>query len=147
MDDADNAELIYGIRLLIKHPRIDPALITAGLGLTPDMSHTVGKGRKTPVGTPLPGVYKETAWGYAYEVEGERLFSGDVAEFISRLEEKAAFLRELVDTGGRANLDIQLPGHVNVGDVIRWQDLARIAALRINLGVEVFPNFKPPNSR
>jgi hypothetical protein len=43
MDDADNAELIYTIRLLVKHPTIDPALITVRLGLTPHLSWAVGK--------------------------------------------------------------------------------------------------------
>jgi hypothetical protein len=143
MSDGENADLVYGIRLLIRHPQIDPALITAGLGLIPDMSHTPGKDRKTPIGTPLPGVYGETDWGYRFKVEGKRLFSKDVVELVSRLEEKAAFVHELIDTGGWIELSVQLPGYVNIGDDVRWQDLRRIAALRINFGVEVFPNFRP----
>jgi hypothetical protein len=146
MDPAENADLIYRVRLLIRHPHIDPDSITAKLGLSPSVSHMVGHERKTPTGTPLPGVHKRTTWSYSVRVEGKRFFSEDVADLVSRLEESAAFLRELTDTGGSAELSVSLPGDVNIGDVIRWPDLQKIASLRIDFGVEVFPRWNRPTA-
>jgi hypothetical protein len=143
MSDRDNSGLIYSIRLSIRHPRIDPDLVTAKLGLTPHVSQAVGKYRKTRTGAPLPGTHKETAWAFAYDVEGKRSFLKEVAELVSRLKAKAAFLHELTDTGGSIAIYVHLPGNVNIGDVIRWQDLEQMVALRINFGVEVFPDFGP----
>jgi hypothetical protein len=47
-DEDDNWEeqikqtLRYSVRLMIKHPGIDPAQITKALGLVPNQSHVVG---------------------------------------------------------------------------------------------------------
>jgi hypothetical protein len=87
-----------------------------------------------------------TTWSYRYKVEGKRFFLKDLAEFVTRLQGKAEFLRELTDTGGRVVVDVSLPGHVNMGDVIGWQDLEKMAALRLNFGIEVFPNFRPSSA-
>ena len=146
-EDPHNAKRIYMIRLLIKHPTIDPALITARLGLVPRVTHTVGHPRRSPIGTPLPGVYEESAWGYSFEVEGRRHFTKDIVPFLSRLEESGTFLRELTDSGGSIALIIHLPGRVNIGDDIRWQDLQRMAALHMDLGIEVFPDYRPSGQR
>jgi len=145
-EDPQNAKRIYSIRLLIKHQTIDPALITARLGLVPRATHTVGHPRRTPIGTPLPGVYKESAWGYSFDVKGTKYFAKDVMALVSRLESHAAFLHELTDTGGSITIIVNLPGHVNIGSTINWPDLHRIAALHIDFGVEVFPNFGPLGS-
>jgi len=146
-EDPQNAKRIYSIRLLIRHPTIDPALITARLGLTPNMAQTVGHERRTPIGTRLPGVYQHSAWSHVFEVEGRRHFTKDIVPFLSRLEESGTFLRELTDTGGSVSLCLHLPGHVNIGDVIRWQDLQRMAALHMSLSIEVFPNYRPSGEK
>lgn len=142
-EDPQNAERIYTIRLLIRHPTIDPALITARLGLTPNMTQTVGHERRTPSGTCLPGIYKHSVWSHVFRAERRRHFTKDIVPFLSRLEESGTFLRELTDSGGSVTFSIHLPGHVNIGDVIRWQDLHRLAALHIDLGIEVFPDYRP----
>jgi hypothetical protein len=35
-----------------------------------------------------------------------------------------------------------LPGDINIGDRFPWRDMGRLSALRIELGIEVFPDFK-----
>src|SRR5712691_3684981 len=95
--DQQNESVMYGIRLLIRHPSIDPADITSKLGLKPGMSSTAGAERKTPAGTRLPGVYKTSTWGYWLDVEGNRYFSKDILSLLLHLEERAEFIRELID--------------------------------------------------
>jgi hypothetical protein len=61
------------------------------------------------------------------------------------LEKHAKFLREIVDGGGKISLTAQLPGETNIGDLMGWESLTRLGALKINLGAEVFPNLKKRN--
>jgi hypothetical protein len=49
-DDAESRDLRYQVRLLIRHPAIDPDRITSKLGLTPHLSAMVGSVRKNPRG-------------------------------------------------------------------------------------------------
>ncbi len=58
-----------------------------------------------------------------------------------RLSGTKNFLHELVIGGGTIDLIVHLPGDTNIGDVFRWRDMARLSALHINLGIEVFPEF------
>jgi hypothetical protein len=48
----------------------------------------------------------------------------------------------LVESGGRVLLIADLAGGTNIGDEMNWQDLGRLAAMKISLGVEVFANFR-----
>jgi hypothetical protein len=64
----------YVVRLLIKHPHIDPARITAGLELPPNHFHVAGGIRTTPTGQVLPGLHKESSWSHSFRVEGNRGF-------------------------------------------------------------------------
>ncbi len=140
-DEEIKRALRYSIRLMIKHPNIDPARITEELLLKPNLSHLAGSPRMTPKATPLPGVYRESAWSHWFRVERNRLFFADVVKLIDRLEPHKNFLHEIVDGGGAIDLIVNLPGDTNIGDSFRWRDMARLAALRIDLGIEVFPDF------
>jgi len=51
------------------------------------------------------------------------------------------FLHEIVNGGGTIDLIVHLPGDINIGDCFPWRDMARLSALRVDLGIEVFPDF------
>jgi len=51
------------------------------------------------------------------------------------------FIRSLAETGGSTSIIIQLPGKSNKGDEMNRINLRRLAALKINLGIEVFPEY------
>lgn len=140
-DEEIKQALRYSVRLMIKHPGIDPARITEALRLTPNRSHVVGSPRMGPTGLSLPGVYKESAWSHWFRVERNRLFFTDIVKLIDRLEPHKQFLHDIVGGGGTIDLIVGLPGDTNIGDCFRWRDMARLAALRIDLGIEVFPDF------
>ncbi len=74
-DDDMSASLRYGIRLLIKHPNIDPAPITDILQIAPKHSAIAGAQRKSPRGVILPGVYEVSEWSHSFRVTGNRLSS------------------------------------------------------------------------
>jgi hypothetical protein len=74
-------------------------------------------------------------------VERNRLFFADVVKLIDRLEPHKDFLHEIVSIGGRISLIVHLPGDTNIGSSFHWRDMVRLGDLRIDLGIEVFPNF------
>jgi hypothetical protein len=141
VDDGDSDLLKYQVRLLIKHPDIDPARITSSLGLDPNISAIAGSARETPAGTILSGVHKVSLWSHSFGVKGNRRFFSDVEKMIKKLESHKALLAEISNGGGTIDLIIHLPGDINIGDVFLWRDMARLSALQISLGIEVFPNF------
>jgi hypothetical protein len=95
----------------------------------------------TPTGLSLPGVYKESAWSHWFRVERNRPFFTDIVKLIDRIEPHKQFLHDIVVGGGTIDLIVGLPGDTNIGDCFRWRDMARLADLRIDLGIEVFPDF------
>jgi hypothetical protein len=133
--------LRYSVRLMIKHPNIDPTRITEALGLKPNTSGIVGSWRKTPTGKSLPVTYKESGWSHWFRVERNRFFFQDVVKVIDKLEPQRDFLHEIVNGGGTIDLIIHLPGDANIGDHLQWRDMGRLSSLRIDLGIEVFPEF------
>ena len=140
-DERIKQSLRYGIRILIKHPTIDPSKITQVLGIRPNSTTMVGEPRKTPKGASLPGVYRESTWSHWFNVQRNRLFFQDVTKLVETLEPHKQFLHELADQGGTVDLIVNLPGDINIGDDFGWRDMARLVALRIDLGIEVFPDF------
>jgi hypothetical protein len=133
--------LRYSVRLLIKHPNIDPIQITDALRLKPNSSGVGDSPRMTSAGKALPGVNKESNWSHWFRVEKNRLFFSDVVKLIDKLEPHRDFMHEIVNGGGDISLIVSLPGDINIGDNFRWQDMARLSALGIELGIEVFPDF------
>ncbi len=139
--DSEDTPLKFEIVLMIKHPSMDPARISTVLGKKPKHSWKVGEPRATPDGKRLPGVYPTSYWVSSEDVTGKRLFFKDVLELVSRLEPSSQFIAEIVDGGGFVSITVQLPGERNIGDSMDWPGLARIAALKIELGIEVFPDW------
>src|SRR5450631_3315598 len=115
-EESEPRKYKYCVRLLIKHPHIDPARITHALGLHPNRSAIAGSVRETPTGTVLPGTHTVSSWSHWFDVEGNRLFFADIEKMINRLEPHKAFLAEIADGGGSIELILHLPGDINIGD-------------------------------
>ena len=137
---GEDDRYLFEIRLMIKHPSIDPAVITKELGREPNYTWRVGSPRKFLNGKPRPGVYEDSMWNHNVVVEGRRHFFKEIEKCIAGLELHADFLRNIVDAGRRISLTAKLPGETNIGDIMQWESLTRLGALKINLGTEVFPN-------
>jgi hypothetical protein len=129
----------FEVALLVRHPTIDPAAITAALGLEPEFSHRVGEPRRTPKGTPLEGNYRDTRWRFSTRSEVRaQWFVRDVLTFVDRLAPHRDFLHALRTTGGTACLMIQFLDDEYYGDEIGCQALAKIVDLGLDLGIESF---------
>jgi hypothetical protein len=131
----------FTVTLLIRHPEMDPNIITRTLQIKPQRAWKAGVQRKTPVGTILPGLYKSSTWSYT------RLFKGNVSiakktdQLVDKLIPNKLFLLKLAAKGGQAELIIRLPGDINNGAEISWETLQKMSKMRLLLGLEVFPNW------
>lgn len=130
----------FNVQLLIVHPTIDPAEITATLGLQPIIVHRAGTSRMTPAGTSLPGRYPDTRWRYSirHEVKGQ-WFRREMAALLDRLDPHKTFLAEVRATGGKAAVMLQFLGDDGYfGDELGRDLLARLVDLQLDFGIEVF---------
>ncbi|MCC8968401.1 DUF4279 domain-containing protein [Bradyrhizobium sp. Pear76] len=138
---AATVDLRYTVRLLVKHPTIDPAEITTALGIAPSLARAVGTEIVTPTGVKLASRSKQSVWNWSESIKGKRDFFDSVAELADHLEAHRQFLGTLVSSGGEIIAIVHLPGNVNIGSILKSVDLRRLAHLEISLGIEVFPEF------
>ena len=140
----DTAETLQGyqISLSIRHPSMAPDAITAQLHMIPQYKWKRGERRKTPRGTVLPGVRNETRWRHVRPFVQGRLFFDGVKAMLTTLEPNADFLSKVASEGGQVTILVNLPGYVNIGDVLDAATLKRLADLQVALSVEVFPTIQ-----
>lgn len=125
----------YSVRVLIKHPSWSVAEITARLMEEPDYSWSAGEGGRT-----------ETMWSRVSNTAGQRLFFNEVNEVLKWIQAKGAFSKELKASGGSLCVIVELPGSVNLGDVLEPEAMQLALALGVSLGIEVFPNMRRPGA-
>src|SRR5438477_6779463 len=56
----------FDISLLIRHPDLDPEVITSILRLQPHRAWKAGEPRFTPKGTPLSGNHETSSWNHVF---------------------------------------------------------------------------------
>jgi hypothetical protein len=129
----------FHVELFIVHPTLDPADISASLGMEAHHARRVGDPRKTPRGTPLSGNYPDTRWRHCIECSvTEQWFAAEVIGLIDRLQSHKAFFADLKSTGGTASIIIQFLGDGYFGDKIPTVTLAKLIDLDLALAIEVF---------
>jgi hypothetical protein len=106
------------------------------LGVDPGDAFDIGEKIGGPQG---PRTHSSTVWCAERKVLGERFFVKEVLRLVEWLEKRKEFVATLTN-GGEVRINVQLAGGANIGDTLRADTLERIAALRVCLGVEVFPN-------
>jgi len=138
-DDEAGARRRFSLDLFVVHPSIDPVTISAALGLDAHVTSRAGDPRSTPKGTPLAGVYRRTSWRYCvcWEVDDQH-FAEEFSAFVASMQPHAAFLRQIRDTGGEANVILQFLGDGYFGDVLPADVLQNMADLKLDLGIECF---------
>ena len=130
----------FTMRLLIKHPDIDPDDITRRLKFEPDLMWRVNEPRTSPAGRPLAGSHRSSMWSRSQIIEGKRSFFDELLQLLEQMELNKEFVKKLTDDEGIVTVIFDLHGRTNIGDVVTWKTMERLAALQVNLGVEVFPN-------
>jgi len=103
----------FTIALCVRHPTIDPSVITQSLGMEPQHTWKVGASRRGPAGEELDGVYRQTYWtGRLMEepqLSSERATIESVLlQTLGQLRRSYDFLQQLSTEGGVAELVISL---------------------------------------
>lgn len=131
----------HSVSLRIWHPTIDPAEITAALGLTPTTASRAGEPRSTPKGTPLKGNWRESYWT-ATLAEGDACrddLPGTLTTALETLLSNRAFFQRIRAEGGVTEFFVgwffEKP---NVGEVLESRLLGRMAELGIDLSLDLY---------
>jgi hypothetical protein len=135
---TDRMKQKRSISLRLSHPAIAPAAIVKHIGRTPRFSWGVGEKRRTPKGTLLTGIRKETYCCFQLPVHGRSLADDVERILVHDLARQKRFFREFVTTGGEIELYVTWETGTTTGEEFAWRTLARMADLRINLSVEWF---------
>lgn len=129
----------YRIRLRLRHPKMDPDSISSALEMQPSHTSKAGQQRMTPEGKLLRGVYRETRWSTLFAEGGGFDLVETLTSHLTELEKRKTFLAELYSTGGHIEIDIAwFTGEKNTGQIFDWELLKRLAALKIDLGFDVY---------
>lgn len=129
------------ITLLIRHPSIDPDVITKELGLEPYSYSKAGEDRTGPTGLPLEGKWENSSWNYVYRFFETRKFLEKMAEIVDQLYSHRAFFLKLASEGCDISLNLNVPGIVHQGSMLSISAMEKMAEMKIRLGVEVFPDW------
>lgn len=138
--DPEDEGLKFRLRVLVKHPFDALADLTSAFGVAPMLHWKAGDERQSAAGTSIPGRQRESLWSWWIDVENKRYFSDAVTDVLETLDRGKECIRRVVSTGGAAVLIVELQGGRNIGDVIGLKQLAQLADIGIQLGIEVFPD-------
>jgi hypothetical protein len=133
---TDSSRGRYKISLRFWHPHMPPEEMATGLGLTPTICQKAGDPRKAPQGLMLPGDYPVTYCVFPISGESCHTLVDDIASFVSVLEQKAAFFESFHNTGGTSELFVGW--FERSGETIPWELMGRLAALNVNVGLDVY---------
>lgn len=127
--------------LRVYHPSIDPREISAELGLPPVSCDFVGEPRITHGGKVLKGVHKESYWrtSLAGDESGRDDLAAGLRDICARLEPYRFFTERIRAEGGRLELFIGWFLDRNEGLELDRDVLAKLAALGIDLALDVYP--------
>jgi hypothetical protein len=137
----------FSIVLLIRHPSIDPRVISEELNMDPYACGMVGKPKMTPKGNLVPGTYELSWWNHVFEYEVDTRFFEEMERLLAQLVSHKDFFLKINKEGGYSEISLNLPGAMNQGDTAKPSMLKLIAELGLHLGVEVFPEMNPRDSK
>ena len=134
----------YTIAVRIWHPSIKPEEITRILGMQPSHFSEAGQPRKTPKGTLLEGVYRESYWNADPFDRGEYSSTDDLAEdalaeVLQILEPHKAFIQKLRGEGSRILVQVSSFSGRNYAFEFSPELLGRYSALGVSLAHDVYP--------
>ncbi|MBZ5727651.1 MAG: DUF4279 domain-containing protein [Acidobacteriia bacterium] len=134
----------FSIHLRLTHPSADPDDISTALSMAPSRKWKAGEARTTPDGQPLAGIYAHTYWASEAKKGEDSELLAVMESGLDELEKRAPFLSNFVASGGRIEYYISwFASERSGGDAIPWRLLARLAALHINLSLDVYSYQEP----
>jgi len=141
----------FTITLCIRHPGIDPARITAVLGIEPQATWKEGDSRVGSQGETLEGTYRESYWtgGLMAAPQLSSEYSSIEAELLKvlgRLRQCYEFLLELRSGGAVSELHVSLFARQEFRLDFSASTLELLGRLGLSVALEVHPHVQHARS-
>src|SRR5260370_39223721 len=131
----------FALSLRLRHPSIRSEEISRAIGLQPSIHWNAGEPRVSPDGTVLGGVRDQTYWSSRILHSESVDLTDALAASLSSLEPHKDFLLDFVATGAEIEYFIGwFTTDTSGGETLDWELLQRLAALHINVGLDVYGN-------
>ena len=138
------SEYEFTVSLRIRHPAIDPATITATLGIQPQHTWRAGQPRCDAAGAELGGTHHDSYW-MGRLMEEPQLSSGSVSvervilTTLSQLRRAQSFLEHLNAEGGTAELLVSLYARDDFRLELPSDSLTLLGRLHLAVALDVHP--------
>jgi hypothetical protein len=139
------SEYEFTVSLRIRHPAIDPATITATLGIEPQHAWRAGQPRCDPAGGELGGAHHDSYW--MGRLMDEPQVSSDSASVeavllktLSQLRRSQSFLAQLNTEGGVAELLVSLYARDDFRLELPSESLTLLGRLHLAIAFDVHPH-------
>ncbi len=132
----------FDIRLLLKHPEIDPDYISEVLFLPADLIQKKGEKIVTPKGRVLKGVYPLNVWSYTWKFRSNEIPQDELFGIVKVLYNHKSFFREFKNNQSSSDLFLSLPGHIGRGVMFHSEAIKMLLEIDLNLGFEIFPDWE-----
>ena len=135
----------FTISLCVRHPTIDPSVITQSFGIEPQHTWKAGDSRRGPAGEELDGVYHQTYWTGRLmdepQLSSERTTVESVLlQTLAQLRRSYDFLQQLCTEGGVAELVISLFSRGVFRLDLSPETSALLGRLQLTLALDVHPH-------
>ena len=142
------SEYEFTVSLRIRHPTVDPATITATLGIRPQHAWQAGQPRCDPAGVELGGKHHDSYWMGGLTDEPQ-LSSDSVSleavilKTLSHLRRAQSFLEDLNAQGGVAELLVSLYARDDFRLELPSDSLTLLGRLHLAVALDVHPHSQP----
>ncbi len=138
----------FTLSLRIRHPDMDPALITRALGQQPQHSWRAGDARKDAEGDVLEGKYRESYWmcglmphpKLATESIG---VESELLQVLTSLQNSFSFLQALHSSGGASEVHVSIFASQAFRIELLAEMVSRLGRIGIGMTLEVEPRSMP----
>lgn len=129
----------FRVALKVRHPDIDPAEISTALNLAPRRMTRAGAPRTSTKGDVLTGVYQFSHWSHAFDVENASELGAVLHGLVEQLQTHQQFFHRVVREGGSVELFCGIWAAGNWDEILSYSLMGQLAALHLDLRLDVYP--------
>jgi hypothetical protein len=129
----------FGIYFRVFHPSLDSECLVNGVGIIANAKWSAGEARRSPGGTVLGGIRKESFASFDIISFGAVDLEGSFSSVVRFIREKHDFISQIVAGGGRC--EIYLSGIIDTswGEIISPELLRTMGEHEVSLALDILP--------
>ncbi len=135
----------FTMSLRIRHPDVDPELITQTLGIAPQHSWRAGDARRDSAGNALGRAYRESFWmgrlmAHPQLATDQVGLESELLRILAQLRKSQGFLETLKEQGALTELHVSIFAREEFRLEILADSLALLGRLGLGIAIEVEPH-------